>query len=258
MEQDYFNSYLKISPLPLALWRGPETSIISQTQFHQPILDIGCGFGEFAQVFFPNPPFIGIDIQSRDLHIAQNNNSYQFLSQSDGRHLPFQNNSFQTILAMSVLEHIAEPELVISEAFRVLKPGGKLVFSVPTSRINQHLHIAKLGNYLHLPALSNLYIKLFHQVFQHKVIKPKRWWLTQVTNTGFHSVNHHPALTLNQLKWFELTLPLAIFSQFSRLTTGKRLPNHSKLRTKIINRLFKNIHSQTDYTDINIIITCQK
>lgn len=49
----------------------------------------------------------------------------------DGKNLPFKNDSFDLVLIESVLEHIDEPEIVIKEAYRVLKSKGKIYISIP-------------------------------------------------------------------------------------------------------------------------------
>ena len=50
---------------------------------------------------------------------------------ADGKNLPFKDDVFDGILIESVLEHIDEPEIVIREAYRVLKPNGKIYVSIP-------------------------------------------------------------------------------------------------------------------------------
>jgi uncharacterized protein YbaR (Trm112 family) len=50
---------------------------------------------------------------------------------ADGKKLPFKNNSFDGMLMESVLEHVDEPEIVIKEAYRTLKKGGKIYISIP-------------------------------------------------------------------------------------------------------------------------------
>jgi SAM-dependent methyltransferase len=50
----------------------------------------------------------------------------------DARHMPFSDASMEVVLITQVLEHIPEPIAVISEIWRVLKPGGTLLLSVPS------------------------------------------------------------------------------------------------------------------------------
>lgn len=49
----------------------------------------------------------------------------------DAASLPLEDHFFDYVLCSEVLEHVTNPQQVISEISRVLKPGGKLLFSVP-------------------------------------------------------------------------------------------------------------------------------
>jgi SAM-dependent methyltransferase len=50
---------------------------------------------------------------------------------ADARNLPFPESTFDIVICLDVLEHIVEHDLVAAEIFRVLKPGGKFLISVP-------------------------------------------------------------------------------------------------------------------------------
>ena len=45
--------------------------------------------------------------------------------------IPFESDYFDAILCIAVLEHVENPEEVVPELFRVLKPGGHLILEVP-------------------------------------------------------------------------------------------------------------------------------
>lgn len=45
--------------------------------------------------------------------------------------MPFPDNSFDAVFLIEVLEHVHNPPKALSEIYRVLKPGGTLIFSVP-------------------------------------------------------------------------------------------------------------------------------
>jgi SAM-dependent methyltransferase len=49
----------------------------------------------------------------------------------DGQSLPFKENLFDTIICIDVIEHVPNPQQMIGELVRVLKPGGVLILSTP-------------------------------------------------------------------------------------------------------------------------------
>lgn len=49
----------------------------------------------------------------------------------DGQCLPFADNSFDTVMALEVFEHLRAPETCMAEIDRVLRPGGAVLFTVP-------------------------------------------------------------------------------------------------------------------------------
>jgi SAM-dependent methyltransferase len=52
-------------------------------------------------------------------------------AQANAYHLPFRGEVFGVVVCTEVLEHTQSPDIVLSELRRVLKPGGKLLLSVP-------------------------------------------------------------------------------------------------------------------------------
>ncbi len=45
--------------------------------------------------------------------------------------LPIDSSVADTVVSLSVMEHLCEPQMMLNEAFRILKPGGSMVLQVP-------------------------------------------------------------------------------------------------------------------------------
>lgn len=54
--------------------------------------------------------------------------------------LPFKKNTFHYVTCISVLEHTPNPEAILDELWRVLKPGGKLFVSLDVASNRRHNH----------------------------------------------------------------------------------------------------------------------
>ena len=115
------------------------------TPRHGTVLDAGCGLGRY--VFYLNE--LGIDCVGLDLSdkAMARIREYQRKGRLKGRFccgsvksLPFADNSLSGYLSGGVMEHFVEgPQRVLSEAFRVLRPGGIAVISTPSLSFSQSL-----------------------------------------------------------------------------------------------------------------------
>ena len=85
------------------------------------LLDLGCGNKPYESLFRKKfAMYVGADLAG--------NKEAELLIDSDGR-VTAQDNTFDCVLSSEVLEHVTSPQLYLSEARRVLKPGGSLVLS---------------------------------------------------------------------------------------------------------------------------------
>jgi SAM-dependent methyltransferase len=98
------------------------------------ILDLGCGTGELGR-HRPDKAIeiVGVDIDSLALAQAGAYETTVTVDLGEAR-LPFDDASFDAVLAKDILEHVPDPLILVCEAFRVLRPGGVLIASVIVAR----------------------------------------------------------------------------------------------------------------------------
>jgi SAM-dependent methyltransferase len=99
----------------------------SLPHFHGKVLDVGCGYMPYKPLVMSPPSnatsYVGMDLEG---------NHYQPPDLIwDGSTIPLEDETIDTAFATEVLEHCAEPSRILSEIFRVLRPGGFFFFTVP-------------------------------------------------------------------------------------------------------------------------------
>jgi len=253
----YLRIFLKVAPLSHALWRSAEALSFEQIHFRPPVLDLGCGFGEFAGVVFDQIE-MGIDINQKELSQALKGKKYKKVKWADARKLPAKNNSYSTVVSVSVLEHIEEAEKVIFEANRVLKKDGIFAFSVVTTKLNDNLLIPKICNFLGLGPLGEKYVKLHSLAFRHSNLRPAGWWAKQLKKANFEIIRQEGTFSPTLLKLHELFLITAFPSQFWKLFFGKRLIMSSGIRSRILPLFFSKFVYIDKESDINIFFVARK
>ncbi|MDA3615117.1 class I SAM-dependent methyltransferase [Polluticaenibacter yanchengensis] len=93
------------------------------------VMDLGCGSKPYKSLFNFDE-YIGVDIDNNPGHPHDNEDIDVYYN---GKDLPFENDTFDTIFCSEVFEHVFELESLLEEIYRVLKTGGILLFTCPFS-----------------------------------------------------------------------------------------------------------------------------
>lgn len=145
--------------------------------FNDTAIDVGCGEGYMVSLLPKAKKIIGFDISNvaleRARSILNNRNDVEFIK-GDGQNIQLDDNLFNVAICSEMLEHTPEPERAISELHRILKPGGRLIVSIPDEkrikRIMNILKLLKIDRFLHAARKQETYEWHLHE-FDMNVLK---------------------------------------------------------------------------------------
>ena len=115
LRQSRFLSIFMGCPYPAPRWKKAVKKVLGELDQEARILDLGSGLDRRT------PNTINLEIEATP--------NVDVLG--DGHRLPFKDAVFDAVISEAVLEHVKDPNRVVSEMHRVLKPGGYVCAAVP-------------------------------------------------------------------------------------------------------------------------------
>jgi len=89
------------------------------------VLDVGCGTGQSRQIYLDrSSSYVGLDLSLESLRLASSRFEGSEWMQADACRLPVKTGTFDIVAFSSVLHHLGDRRAALSEALRVLRPGG--------------------------------------------------------------------------------------------------------------------------------------
>ena len=187
------------------------------------ILEIGCGTGfvlRKLQSHFREAELYGSDLLIEGLYFASQRVSTATLVQMDARDIPYQQ-EFDLICALDVIEHIEEDELALSQMYNAVRPGGKIIITVP-----QHMFLWSTVD----------------ELSYHKRRYGRDDLINKVRKAGFE--------VIKTASFVSLLLPLMLFNRSRKSKEHKEFDLYSEFK---INRVLNAILSKIMMLEIAFI-----
>lgn len=178
MTKDYLDVSYSVQRTPFTNYPSQLASYLAnkyQFETKSKILEVGAGRCEVLS----NLKQIGMECIAADISPVSKEYSENFgiefyLLQNDNK-LPFDNDSVDIIYTKSLIEHIDDPLVLVSEFMRVLKPGGKLLCLTPDWESNMKIfydditHVKpftkkSLEQLFEMVGLNEISVKVFRQL----------------------------------------------------------------------------------------------
>jgi SAM-dependent methyltransferase len=126
-----------------AFWRAYEISHLASLALPEGLgLDLGCGDGLLTGIVLEltGPrTLIGVDLDPEEVRLAEHLGIYERVHATPASEIPEPDSSVDWILSNSVLEHIDPLAPVLDEVARLLRTGGRFIFTVPSQPFHEFL-----------------------------------------------------------------------------------------------------------------------
>lgn len=139
-----------LQPSAVARLKFIREVVSSITQQRASIADLGCGSGTILCDVLRQKPLwtgTGLDISPAAVDYAERLSLYKQVSDraelrvGDLAQLPYSDETLDLVIASEVIEHAPQPSAVMREIARVLRPGGRLILTIPMeSHSVAHIH----------------------------------------------------------------------------------------------------------------------
>lgn len=162
------------------------------------LLDVGCGTGHhLAWLRQRGYVVAGVDGSDEMLKRAKKNNPGVELIRADVENIPLPSGSFDFILSIELLRYLPNPEPVIQEMARLLKPGGAcIVTAMPLFSINGYWFVNRLAT--RMPVWDLVRLKQFFTTSSRLKSACQKAGLTSVEIHGVY---------MSPFNWIERLLP---------------------------------------------------
>ena len=202
--------------------RGVFHKILAELKLPKPAhaLSVSVGDGIWDYLAFESNPSItsmtATDIVSnpvKEVALLQKKGTWDFVQVEAEKKLPFKDGLFDVIFHHDVVEHVKKPYLFLQEQYRVLKPGGHIVFGTPNLHRPANIIKLLLGK-LYFPFNIGNYEEIGDYIHIQEFYKEQM--IVMLEELGFKNVTAHYC-------YFGLYFLKLTFSLYPSSSIGKSL-----------------------------------
>lgn len=214
MSKKYYEDYWKLNKIEPGSHLPWKKEILGSLKlFGNNFLDVGCGDGYIASQFVNKFKTYGIDISEVALKEANAKGIITQQLDANKIELPFEDEFFDNISCLDILEHIIDPIAFTKEIYRILKKDGIFIVSVPNIlNIINRFHFL-FGNFVDVMDVAHKNNELFSEHIK-MFSKDKLEKLLHKTNFKILKRYFYFPKKFNEPKWRKFQIIGDIFNIF--------------------------------------------
>ncbi|HLF28852.1 MAG TPA: methyltransferase domain-containing protein [Anaerolineae bacterium] len=245
LSDDLLWRHLQELPYFRALLRAVEARFYEDIDLPEPVLDVGCGDGHFAAMALADrAALVGIDPWWPPLRESARRKVYRAAIQASGAALPFPSGHFATAISNSVLEHIPDLDPVLAEINRVLRPGGRFIFCVPSDNFLPFLSISRGLRRVGLRGLGSLYERFFNRISRHYHCDDPATWAERLARAGLALERHWYYFSRDALRTLEWGHYFGAPAVVAKKLTGRWVISPSRWNLWLTDRFIRRYYEE--------------
>ncbi len=216
-----FAAYYRFAPSALAVRECLRLRAARHFHLPEPILDIGCGDGVFAQLAYPGSQIWGIDINPTEIRRAQATSTYSTLVCGNIVDVSLPEAFFRGAIANCSLEHVPAIDAALLNIRHALAPGARFILIVPTPKWTDLLAVPAALRFLGFPSLAEAYGRGLDETFRHIHLYDSDRWQSLLQEAGF-VVQEVETFVSRRSSWvFDVLLYPSLLGLLTRRLTGR-------------------------------------
>src|SRR6267142_934237 len=161
--------------------------VFKEVKDGEKVLDIGCSSGNLGAELIKRKNCVvdGIDIDPNDIKLAKKKLRKAFIVNIETDSLSALNEKYDVVLMLDVIEHLIDPVEALRKVSKLLKPEGRLLFSVPNmAHVSVRLDLL-LGelNYRQTGLLDNTHMHFYTEKSLLKILKAAGYSVSKAEST---------------------------------------------------------------------------